>query len=218
MAHWQVSNTEEAGTEYPRILYWLNPPCSLARCPISCQNSRKLSSPSLFLSSELMSCSMAVGSLAFCRKTGRYNIKCWKTIERVSKDQLWCYWLCVCVAMRHRQADTTGTYTSLIIHATSAEVVWHKGLRLCLHLVAKCDYFNCACRNTWNFPHLEKAALFYFFFVESQELLLSATVLWLNMQSADNTTTNGQDWSKTSKGGNDFLYDKLIVFVEHSET
>lgn len=38
------------------------------------------------------------------------------------------------------------------------------------------------------------------------------------MQSADNTTTNGQDWSKTSKGGNDFLYDKLIVFVEHSET
>lgn len=67
--------------------------------------------------------------------------------------------------------------------------------------------------HTW-----KRQPCFIFFFVESQELLLSATVLWLNMQSADNTTTNGQDWSKTSKGGNDFLYDKLIVFVEHSET
>lgn len=68
------------------------------------------------------------------------------------------------------------------------------------------------------FSTLGKGSPVLFFFVESQELLLSATVLWLNMQSADNTTTNGQDWSKTSKGGNDFLYDKLIVFVEHSET
>lgn len=68
------------------------------------------------------------------------------------------------------------------------------------------------------FSTLGKGSPVLFFFVESQELLLSATVLWLNMQSADNTTTNGQDWSKTSKGGNDFLYGKLIVFVEHSET
>lgn len=72
MTHRQVSNTHGAVAEYPRTLYWLNPPCLLARCPISCQNSRKFSSPSLFLSSELISWSMAVGSPAFCREKERY--------------------------------------------------------------------------------------------------------------------------------------------------
>lgn len=47
-------------------LYWLKPPCLLASFPISCQNSEKVSSPSLFSSSEPMSCSIAAGSLAFC--------------------------------------------------------------------------------------------------------------------------------------------------------
>lgn len=83
-----------------------------------------------------------------------------------------------------------------MIHATSAEVVWHKGLWLCHHLVGRVTISTAhASRNTWNFPHLEEAALY--FLVKPQAVLLSAIVLWLNMQSADNTP-NRQDRNETS--------------------
>lgn len=71
MAHRQVSKTRTSATGCVRTHYWLKPPCLLARCPISCQNSRKLSSPSLFLSNDLMSWSTTAGSAESCRKTGR---------------------------------------------------------------------------------------------------------------------------------------------------
>lgn len=58
--------TEE---DLKKTFYWLKPPCWFARRPISCQNSRKVSSPSQFSSNEPMSWSMTAGSPAFCTNT-----------------------------------------------------------------------------------------------------------------------------------------------------
>lgn len=46
-------------------------------------------------------------------------------------------------------------------HAASAELVWHRIPWLCHHRVAAVDDLSLARRgNPWNFPHLEKAALY----------------------------------------------------------
>lgn len=107
MTHRQVSNTHGAVAEYPKTLYWLNPPCLLARCPISCQNSRKLSSPSLFLSSELIRWSMAVGSPAFCREKGKIL---WNTKKQQQRESVWTNFDAIgWVSGAMSKADTTST-------------------------------------------------------------------------------------------------------------
>lgn len=159
MAHRRHSNTQNCERKSIRgHSYWLNLPCLLASCPISCQNSKKLSSPSLFLSNELISWSMAAGSSAFCRKTGNHMYPILKK-NRLSP------WIMqknsvntghVYGARDQRQAEHTGMQWSfkkkIMLHQQKwfgTELYW-----LCPHLVVIAIITTIQTRRImWNFPH-----------------------------------------------------------------
>lgn len=107
---------------------------------------------------------------------------------RVSVDQLWCYWLCVwgneAEASWHHwhihQLNNSCNISSSGLAQGSVALSPSSG---------QCDNLNSShTQKHMEFSTLGKLSL-YFFFVGPQELLLSAVVFWLNIKSADNTTT-----------------------------
>lgn len=146
MAHRRHSNTQNCERKSIRgHSYWLNLPCLLASCPISCQNSKKLSSPSLFLSNELIRWSMAAGSSAFCRKTGNHMYPILKK-NRLSpwimqKIRLTLV-MCMEREIRGKQYTLACKRVKKKNHASSAEVVWHRTLLTLSPSSGHCDYYN----------------------------------------------------------------------------
>lgn len=101
-----------ANRQVSKSIYWLKPPRLHARCPIICQDSRKWSSPSLFLSNELISWSAAAGFASVLQENRKKT-----RIERSNNltshgrrcSTLIIFLMCVCDGeMRQRQAGATG--------------------------------------------------------------------------------------------------------------
>lgn len=159
MAHRRHSNTQNCERKSIRgHSYWLNLPCLLASCPISCQNSKKLSSPSLFLSNELISWSMAAGSSAFCRKTGNHMYPILKK-NRLSPWIMQKIRLTLVMCMEREIRGKQNTLAckrvkkkKIMLHQQKwfgTELYW-----LCPHLVVIAIITTIQTRRSmWNFPH-----------------------------------------------------------------
>lgn len=158
MAHSRHSNTQNCERKSIRgHSYWLNLPCLLASCPISCQNSKKLSSPSLFLSNELISWSMAAGSSAFCRKTGNHMYPILKK-NRLSPWIMQKIRLTLVMCM---EREIRGKQNTLACKRVKKKIMLHQqkwfGTELywlCPHLVVIAIITTIQTRRSmWNFPH-----------------------------------------------------------------
>lgn len=163
----------------------------LVRCPISCQNPKTSTSPSLFLSTKLRSRSMTESSWAFR----------WKTEDTLSNtifNQAWSSFDAIGYWSVGRWVTLTPLTRTPLNSCNISMVVWGDGLWVCLHLVANLIISLPVSRIAWNFPHLNR----------------NCNIWHCALNRKTNTTTSREGPFKSLKGAKSFMANALLVLSE----